>query len=88
MEYSTHPILSKADLDLPYQELEVNGHFYLILLGNKYPAGPKKFEETRGIVIRDFQEYLEQKLIEELRKKYPISINTKVKEEAFISINQ
>jgi peptidyl-prolyl cis-trans isomerase SurA len=87
-EYKNHPVLSKADLNLAYQELEVNGYLHLILLGEKYPAGEKKFEETRGIVIRDFQEYLDGELIEKLRKKYPITVNTKAKEEAFISLNQ
>ncbi len=87
-EYKNHPVLSKANLNLGYQELEVNGDLHLILLGEKYPAGAKKFEETRGIVIRDFQEYLDEKLIEELRKKYPITVNAKAKEEAFISLNQ
>jgi peptidyl-prolyl cis-trans isomerase SurA len=87
-EYKSHPVLSKANLNIAYQELEVNGHLHLILLGEKYPAGEKEFEETRGIVIRDFQEYLDGKLVEELRKKYPITVNTKAKEEAFISLNQ
>lgn len=87
-EYKKDPVLSKANLNLAYQELEVNGHLHLILLGEKYPAGTMKFEETRGIVIRDFQEYLDVELIEELRKKYPITVNTKAKEEAFISLNQ
>jgi peptidyl-prolyl cis-trans isomerase SurA len=87
-EYENHPVLSKANLNLAYQELEVNGHLHLILLGEKYSAGDKKFEETRGLVIRDFQEYLDGELIEELRKKYPITVNTKAKEEAFISLNQ
>lgn len=87
-EYKYHPVLSKANLNLTFQELEVSGHLHLIVLGDKYPAGAKKFEETRGIVIRDFQEYLDQELIEGLREKYPITINAKAKEEAFISLNQ
>jgi peptidyl-prolyl cis-trans isomerase SurA len=86
--YEKDPVLSKANLDLPYQEIEANGHLHLILLGNKIPAGPKEFEETRGLVIRDFQESLEKELVSELRKKYPVQINNKAKEEAFISLNQ
>ncbi len=86
-EYKNHPVLSRANLVLPYQELEINGHLHLILLGEKFPAGPKKFEETRGLVIRDFQDYLDEQLIEELQKKYPITINNTAKEEAFISLN-
>jgi len=86
--YETDPVLSKANLDLPYQEIEANGHLHLILLGEKIPAGPKEFEETRGLVIRDFQESLEQELVSQLRKRYPVKINNKAKEEAFVSLNQ
>ncbi|MEB2776148.1 peptidylprolyl isomerase [Algoriphagus sp. D3-2-R+10] len=88
IEYSDHPVLSKADLNASYQELEANGHLHLVILGEKTNAGPKKFEETRGLVIRDYQEYLDKSLVESLRKKHPIKINPKAKEETFIALNQ
>jgi peptidyl-prolyl cis-trans isomerase SurA len=88
LPYATNPELSKANLELPYQEVGVNGQLNLILLGEKIPSGPKQFNETRGLVIRDFQESLEKSLITELRKKYPVLINNKAKEEAFIFLNQ
>ena len=41
-----------------------------------YPASePRKFEDARGLVINDYQNYLEQKWIAELRKKYPVKVN-------------
>ncbi|SFA91996.1 peptidylprolyl isomerase [Algoriphagus aquimarinus] len=88
IEYSDHAVLSKADLKESYQELEVNGHLHLVLLGERIPASPKKFDETRGLVIRDYQEFLDESLVESLRKKYPIKINPKAKEETFIALNQ
>jgi peptidyl-prolyl cis-trans isomerase SurA len=39
---------------------------------------PKKFEDARGSVINDYQTYLEDKWIAELKKKYPVKINRKV----------
>jgi peptidyl-prolyl cis-trans isomerase SurA len=36
------------------------------------------FEEARVQVINDFQQMLEEKWINELKKKYPISINQTV----------
>ncbi|GAB2529980.1 peptidylprolyl isomerase [Rufibacter soli] len=36
---------------------------------------PKKLSETRGVVISDYQTYLEQEWIKELRQKYPVSVN-------------
>lgn len=88
IEYSEHPVLSKADINANYQEIEANGHLHIVILGDKTSAGPKKFEETRGLVIRDYQEYLDDTLVESLRKKYPIKINPKAKEETFIALNQ
>lgn len=87
-EYADHPVLSKIDLQLPYQEIQVDGTLYLVTTGQKLPAEPRKFEESRGLVIRDYQEYLEKNLIESLKSKYPIQINSQVKEEAFLALNQ
>ncbi len=36
---------------------------------------PKKLSETRGVVISDYQNFLEQEWIKELRQKYPVSVN-------------
>ncbi|WP_057939140.1 peptidylprolyl isomerase [Algoriphagus resistens] len=88
IEYSEHPVLSKADMNMDYQELEANGHLHIVILGEKTNPGPKKFEETRGLIIRDYQEHLDKTLVESLRKKYPVNINPKAKEETFIALNQ
>jgi peptidyl-prolyl cis-trans isomerase SurA len=88
VEYTTHPVLSKADLNLPYQEIESEGIINVVLLGEKFPAGPKEFEETRGLVIRDYQDFLDNSLLEKVKRKYPVVINSQAKEEAFIALNQ
>ena len=49
---------------------------YIIKL---YPEGePKSFEDARGQVISDYQSHLEEKWINELKKKYPVKINDEV----------
>ena len=44
-----------------------------------YPNNQQRsFEDARGLVINDYQNYLEQKWIEQLKKKYPVRVNQKV----------
>lgn len=87
-EYESHPILSKVDLTKPYQELVIDGISYVLVLGKIYPPGPRKFEEARGMIIRDYQKFLDQSLTQRLKEKYPIQINIAVKEKAFADLNQ
>lgn len=74
-EMDSHPILSRAMTNKVFQEVSFDGKTYFIVLGNKIPAGPKKFEETRGKVIQDYQEYLEKSLVSTLKNNYIIRIN-------------
>ena len=46
---------------------------YIIKLYNK--REPRNFEDARGFVINDYQEYLEDKWVAELKKKYPVRVN-------------
>jgi peptidyl-prolyl cis-trans isomerase SurA len=41
-----------------------------------YPTNQQRsFEDSRGLVINDYQQQLEQQWIAELRKKYPVKVN-------------
>ena len=50
----------------------------LVYVNKILPSGPKQFDDTKGIVTADYQNYLERKWIEELRNKYKITVNNKV----------
>ncbi|HEX2936888.1 MAG TPA: peptidylprolyl isomerase [Bacteroidales bacterium] len=39
---------------------------------------PQKLEDIRGLVISDYQQFLEDKWIAELKKKYRVTVNTKL----------
>lgn len=44
-----------------------------------YPAGEQRqFDDAKGMVISDYQNLLEEKWIEELKKKYPVKVNQQV----------
>lgn len=75
VETPDNPIFKDLDLSKSFHEKTVDGIRYFILTGDKLPEGPKKFEETRGKVIQDYQAYLDETLINQLKEKYSVKIN-------------
>lgn len=58
---------------------EVDNNFpYVFVSGTMLNYTPEEYSDVRGLVTADYQEYLELKWIEELRKKYPVRIEEKV----------
>ncbi|MFD2246127.1 peptidylprolyl isomerase [Pontibacter ruber] len=51
-----------------------NGREYLIIIHDVLPAGYKHLNEVRGLATSDYQNYLEQEWVKELRKKYPVTV--------------
>ena len=46
--------------------------------GDMIPPEPKTLEDARGLYVSDYQKYLEDKWVKELRKKYKITVNKKL----------
>lgn len=46
--------------------------------GDKIPPQPKTLDEARGLYVSDYQKYLEEKWLKELRAKYKITVNKKL----------
>ena len=42
------------------------------------PNQQRSFDDAKGLVINDYQSFLEAKWIEELKKKYPVRVDEKV----------
>ena len=42
------------------------------------PPGQKSLQEARGYVVADYQDYLEKRWLESLRKEYKVKMNEKV----------
>ncbi|MFD2200005.1 peptidylprolyl isomerase [Shivajiella indica] len=82
-EWESHPVLQKADLNKSFQELKFNEKIHFILIGEKLAPEPKKFAETRGKVIQDYQQFLDEKLIASLKENYIIRINEDEKQKLY-----
>ena len=72
-------IIDKLNWVTGLQEVELDKNYYLIEISQLVAPGVKSFEEARAGVISDFQNELEQKWLNELRKKYPVVIDNKGK---------
>ena len=58
--------------------LSANNKIVISQLYHILPAKPRVFEECRGYVVAAYQDFLEKKWLDDLKKKYPISINKDV----------
>ena len=58
---------------------ETDGTSTFVKIIRLYPANQQRsFEEARGLVINDYQGYLEEKWINQLRQLFPVKINESV----------
>lgn len=62
----------KEKLNKPY---EVDGKYYVIRVKETLDKGPKAFNEAKGAITSDYQNYLEQEWLKELEKKHKVVIN-------------
>ncbi|WP_298224246.1 peptidylprolyl isomerase [Flavobacterium sp.] len=54
-------------------EILKDGDYYFVAMVNKImPAGPKTLDECKGKVINDYQQYLEQNWVSDLKKEFTI----------------
>jgi len=58
--------------------LEWNGKFVFLDVHSILHPTRKTFEEARGQVIAGYQDELERKWVEQLKKKYPVTIDENV----------
>jgi len=57
---------------------EVENKVSVVFIKRFIPPGNMSFEQARGLVASDYQDYLEKVWVQQLRKKYPVKVNEKV----------
>lgn len=67
--------VDKTDWKSGTYSIEENGRIVYVIVNAIEQPRQKTFEESRGMVISDYQNFLEKQWLEQLRKKYPIVIN-------------
>ena len=55
--------------------IEKDGRVVYIKIIKILPPSPKNLNEVRGLATSDYQTYLEQEWLNELRQKYPVQVN-------------
>ncbi|MCR9173639.1 MAG: peptidylprolyl isomerase [bacterium] len=57
---------------------EIDGKYYVARVNEILPPAEKEFSEAKGAVTSDYQSYLEDEWLKELRNKHKISVNEDV----------
>ena len=70
--------LSEGLISAPYTNSGDNTTSFVKVLRLFPENQPRSFDEARGLVINDYQVYLEEKWVESLKTKYPVTINEAV----------
>jgi peptidyl-prolyl cis-trans isomerase SurA len=55
-----------------------NDHIKLVLIQSIYPPSPKLLKEAKGLITSNYQDFLEEIWLEDLRNKYEVNINNEL----------
>lgn len=77
-EIESDPYLSVFDELLELNSLETDDSFIIAVIDETLPPQTKELNEIRGQVISEYQEYLEEQWLNQLREEYPVVINKTV----------
>lgn len=82
-EKKDRSIFSRVNWSPGLHLAESNGLVYLIATERILPPGPQTFDEARASVISDYQTFLEDSWITELKRKFAVRVEKKAKKRAF-----
>ncbi|HDR90491.1 MAG TPA: peptidylprolyl isomerase [Bacteroidetes bacterium] len=64
-------------------QARMNGEQVWVRINRILPPEPKKLDDVKGPVTADYQEYLEEQWIKELKKKYEVTVNRDLLEKMY-----
>ena len=80
-EAGTNELVDSTEKSVGFAKpVEKDGRYFVVGIQKVIPAGPKTYEEARGSVISDYQNFLEEEWLESLRESYKVEINNEVLE--------
>ncbi|MBT6439579.1 MAG: hypothetical protein HOK72_07710 [Flavobacteriales bacterium] len=65
-------------LNKPQLINELEGKYSFVIIEEKLPSQVKELKEAKGLITAAYQDYLESTWLDELRKKYPVTINKEI----------
>ena len=78
-EEGAESLPKETKMEVGISEITNKGEYYFITKVNKVlPPGFKTLEECKGKLVNDYQQYLEQNWVDELKKEFTIKINEDV----------
>jgi len=79
MSAEEYPVLKEFNWEFGISDIhKIEGQFVFIKVKELRKPEPKTLDEIKGLIITEYQTYLEQEWIKELRGKYSYEINTEV----------
>ncbi len=82
-EKGTNKILNLIDWKTGNYYLSLEDSEYYVIIHKINPPAEKTLEEARGSVVSDYQKYLENEWLDDLKKKYPVKVDKKVLREIY-----
>ena len=78
-EEGAESLPKNTKMELGVSEITNKGDYYFITKVNKVlPPGIKTLEECKGKLVNDYQQYLEQNWVDDLKKEFTVKINQDV----------
>ena len=65
-----------------------NGTYHVLDIKKVLNATEKTFDEAKGLATGDYQSFLEEKWIEQLKEKYDVQVNKEILDQVKAEFNQ